>query len=174
MANMFSGKSDKQIPKTLNECIRTDSTVSNLHAWAERLERWGETLFVILIVVGVIATIIEAAALVDVNEDMIFPTIVTSIITWGLYAFIEYCAYHVIALLISALASITQHTMISANIALLESSKNNEVEEAPQSSAPKAVLPKNDLPKSQKTCYACGYKQSAKNVACEKCGECLY
>ena len=174
MANMFSGKNEKRIPKTLNECLKPDSTVTNLHFWAERLENWGQILLIIIIIAGVILTIVEAVSVADVNEDMVFSSIVTSLMTWGLYAFIEYCAYHVLALLISALATITQNTIISANVALFESGKTNDVSEDAPQSAPKAPLPKKNLPKGQKACYACGHVQSVQSEHCEKCGEFLY
>ena len=177
MENMFSGRNNKRIPQTLHDCINPDSTVTNLHFWAERLENWGQILFGVLIVAGVISTIIDAIAASDIDEGMVFPTIITSILTWGLYAFIEYCAYHVLALLISALATITQNTIISANVALFESNKNNDtsVETKPTStiSSARTPLPKKNLPKGQRECYACGHVQSASNSSCEKCGEYL-
>lgn len=124
MSNMFSGKKDKKIPQTLSECTRADDTVSNLHIWSERLENWGQVLFVILIIVGIISTISATIEMADVDEDLVFSTLIGSAASWSLYAFIEYCAYHVLALLISALASITQHTIITANVALFEATKD--------------------------------------------------
>ncbi len=174
MANMFSGKNDKRIPTTLNECLKPDSTVTDLHRWAVLLESWGKILLYILIIAGAISIIIKVGFLADAGEDMIIPTIITSLITWGLCAFLEYIGFHVIALLISALASITQNTIISANVALFESGKNNGVPEATQPSPSKAPLPNRNLPKGQKKCYACGHVQSDHNTRCEKCGEFLY
>ena len=125
MTNMFSGKSIKQIPKSLAECHQPDATATNLHFWAERLERWGQRLFIVLIIAGIISTVLDTMAMIDVNDDMVLSVFITSAITWALYAFIEYCTYHVLALLISALASITQSTIISANVALYEAAKND-------------------------------------------------
>jgi hypothetical protein len=125
MANMFSNKTEKQIPKTLNDCVESDATVANLHSWAEWLESWGKFLFRALIVIGIISTIFDAIEAADVSEELIVGAIITSAISWALYAFIEYCAYHVLALLVSALAIITQNTTISANVALLEASQHH-------------------------------------------------
>ncbi len=136
MENMFSGKTEKKVPKTLSECTQSDATVDNLHAWAERLENWGAIFFVVLIIVGIIATVVETIQVADVNEDMAFSAFLTSAITWGVYAFIEYCVYHALALLISALASITQNTMVSANVALYEAAKNAPASEKAPSAAP--------------------------------------
>ena len=122
---MFSNKSKKTVPQTLSECIQEDATVTNLHGWAERLEKWGSTLFIFLIIIGIIFTISNTVEIADIDDEMVFSTLITTAATWGLYAFIEYCTYHVLALLISALASITQHTIISANVALYEAVKDS-------------------------------------------------
>ena len=161
---IFPEKNEKRIPKTLNECIKPNSIVSELYLWAERVENWGGVLLALLIVAGIILTIVEAVSLIDVNESMIIPTIITSIITWGLYAFLAYCAYHVVSLLFHALASITHHTMISANVALFESQKTGnqepETHPTPQASSGKWKCPDcgNTLPYDVIRCK-CGYEK---------------
>ena len=164
MANIFSGKTNKQIPASLNECTREDPTVSNLHIWAERLETWGRILFWGLISVGIFVTLIttiEAYELleeldksVDLNElalaGMEIPSVwevfLSNLWKWGLYAFLEYCAYHALALLISALASITQNTIITANVSLFKASGGSAASEtAPQTdTTPKSTI--NNMP----------------------------
>lgn len=173
MTNMFSNKTEKQIPKTLNDCVKADATVANLHTWAERLERWGKFLFWILIVIGVISTIFDTIDARDrgIDEELFVGVILTSAMSWALYAFIEYCAYHVLALLVSALASITQNTIISANVALLEASQHHKFTETTPVPTANASVKKNTEP--QKKCWACDTVQSAKNRICVKCGETL-
>ena len=124
MSNMFSNKDRKYIPRTLADCIQPDGTVIHLHGWAERIESWGKTLFGILIVIGILITIVATIVAARVGDGMGFTVFIISAISWGISAFIEYLAYHAIALLISALASITQNTAISANVALYEASKD--------------------------------------------------
>ena len=124
MKNMFSGKSEIKIPKTLNECIKPDATVTNLHVWSERVENLGKMLFRILIVAGIIMSIIMLVQN-DHDEFVAFSSAFSTLATWALYAFIEYCSYHIIALLISSLASITQSTLITANITLYKASLND-------------------------------------------------
>ena len=126
MSNMFSNRTEKQIPQTLNDCVKADATVTNLHIWAERLESLGRYLFGALIVIGVISTIFDGIKTADIDEELVVGAMITSAISWALYAFIEYCAYHVLGLLVSALATITHHTVISANVALLEASQHYE------------------------------------------------
>ena len=184
MANMFSGKSEKQIPKTLSECTRPDATASNLHHWSEKLENWGQILFALIVVFGIIATIVETVNMVDINEDMAFATAITSAATWALYAFIEYCAYHVLALLISALASITQNTIISANVALYEASKNCTdpiPQQAPAQHTPifsdkltdsySQTVNRTPVPDGMWVCQNCGTKNSLNYGQCKKCGK---
>lgn len=137
---MVSYKTDKSIPETLNECLTPDGTVSSLRLWAERLETWGQRLFGLLIIVGIITTIMKVYPLIDdVDTENILPALITSLVPWGLYAIIEYCTYQVLAVLIRALASITHHTMITANVALYESSKKEDAVKAVPEMATKVM-----------------------------------
>ena len=184
MENMFSGNSEKQIPKNLSECTKSNATVDTLHAWAERLENWGQIFFVVLIIIGLISTIIDTVQIADVNEELVFSTLVTSIITWALYAFIEFCTYHVLALLVSALGFITQNTIISANVALYEASKNapSAAETVPQpkpnfsaasfSSDSYVPTPKGPAPTADTwVCKNCGTSNKKEYGQCKKCGQ---
>ena len=127
MKNMFTGHSQKKVPKTLNDCIKPDGVSSNLWIWAERLEKWGSVLFGLIIIFGIInmiSTGVTTYQEIDILGDEDAATlatvfaVLTSLFTYALYAFLEYCAYHAIALLIGALASIVQNTNVSANLAL--------------------------------------------------------
>lgn len=189
MNNMFSGKNKKRIPKSLFECIKEDAVVTHLHTWAERLESWGHFLFIMLIIIGIISTIVVTVLMVDLYEEMAFVTCIASVITWAFYAFIEYCAYHVLALLISALASITQNTMISADVSLYQASKErDDARQQPEESASKApVTPAPPVPQSpvqspeqigvlpikgtdgKIICPICNTQQSANRSVCWNC-----
>ena len=144
MANMFSGNQEKKIPRNFKDCYKTDSITQNLWLWCERLEKWGCILFWILIVIGVIDTIIaginahqlieqigaetveeirEASAKMGIEIPTVFEALVNNLLSWTLYSFLEYCAYHILALLVGSLATIVQHTKITANIALYTTAK---------------------------------------------------
>lgn len=197
MANMFSGKKDKHIPTSLAECTREDATVSNLHLWAERLETLGKVLFIILIVVGIIATIAEGITTAEYFEEMessvskyelaaagielpsVLDVVVSSILKWSLFAYLEYCIYHVMALTISALASITQNTMITANVALFGAYQENAVPAASQQAMP-ATTPTTastpnkrftPAPPNMWTCRDCGTQNKVEHGQCKKCGK---
>jgi|GEM_PF-2991094 len=144
MANMFSGNQEKKIPKSFKDCYKTDGITQNLWLWCERLEKWGFILFWILIIIGVIDTIMaginahqlieeigaetveeirEASAELGIEIPTVFEALVNNIFSWTLYSFLEYCAYHILALLVGSLATIVQHTKITANITLYNSAK---------------------------------------------------
>lgn len=144
MANMFSGNQEKKIPKSFKDCYKTDGITKNLWLWCERLEKWGFILFWILIVIGIVDTIIaginahqlieqigaetveeirEASAEMGIEIPTVFEALVNNLLSWTLYSFLEYCAYHVLALLVGSLATIVQHTKITANISLYKFAK---------------------------------------------------
>lgn len=139
MANMFSGNQEKKIPKNFEDCYKSDGITKNLGLWCERLEKLGSVLFWLIIISGII-TAIASSFTVSVEEvthgtyytwtetetttNFDWDIFVVSIVETALYAFIEYCVYHVLALLIASLASIVQHTKISANISLYTFAKN--------------------------------------------------
>ncbi|MBQ6997585.1 MAG: hypothetical protein IJN60_04335 [Oscillospiraceae bacterium] len=192
MANMFSGKSDKYIPKTLEECTERDATATNLHIWSERLEKWGKILFWFLIIYGVLTAITTSIITEEVvhgtyyqwtetETTFNFVIFLTSIAETVLYAFLEYCAYHVLALLVSSLALITQNTIISANVALYEASHcatanatitPDEVATA-SSSHPQTHTNKPNTPPTPGTwaCKHCGTNNSTNYSQCKKCGK---
>ena len=59
-----------------------------------------------------------------------FGTFFINLIDAAICAFIEYCIYHVVALLIGALASITQHTKATAKLLEYQLSKGEPVDVA--------------------------------------------
>lgn len=133
MANMFSGNQKKTIPRTFEECYREDDVSSNLWLWGERIERFGKILLVILIIIGVVLAISTSITEQQIEQEGYYYTHTVTqknfdsknffgvLFDYAVYAFIDYCAYHALALLICALASIVQNTNISANIALFNS-----------------------------------------------------
>lgn len=198
MSNMFSGKTEKHIPKTLTECTRIDPTVSNLHIWTERLEAFGKALFFILIAIGIISTIAEGITVHEYLNEMkkyvnyeellaeagmempsVLDVVISSIIKWGLLAYLEYCAYHALALIISALASITQHTIISANIALYDAYQKQSIStpNTPTSSAttPPASHNRINRPLTSSPemwiCKSCNTQNKIEYGQCKKCGK---
>ncbi len=144
MANMFSRNQEKKIPKDLKSCYKMDGITQNLWLWCERLEKWGKILFWILIIVGISDTIMagvnayqlieeigaetveeirKASAELGIEIPTVFEALVNNLLGWALYSFLEYCAYHVLALLVGSLTTIVQHTKITANITLYNSAK---------------------------------------------------
>lgn len=206
MANMFSGNQEKKIPRNFKECYETDSITRNLWLWCERLEKWGKILFWILIIGGFIMAIWgsfgekevivrEASfyreAETEIRKTFDFNIFVSLLFDTALYAFLEYCAYHLIALLIGSLATIVQYTKITANIILYNSAKTEDVtddyegkseeEEKNTTTAPIAEEPKSDYSEILSKidtdtatkpweCSNCGVSNQHNSIYCQVCG----
>lgn len=119
-------KVTKFIPNSLKACYQEDPVSSNLWTWSERLTLCGRIILIVLIVIGFISTIIDGIVAYDMSYSTggsVFIAIITSLVSWTLYAVIEYFTYHVLSLLIAALASIVENTRISADVALYSKAK---------------------------------------------------
>ena len=112
---------------SINDCLKPDALTENLWIWAERLEKLGKILFWIIIISGIVVALSTSITTAEVVKGIYytytttettfeFGIFFTAIVQTGVYAFIEYCAYHVLALLIGALANITQNTKATANM----------------------------------------------------------
>ena len=138
MVNMFSDNVEKKVPKNLKECYSIDNTSQNLWLWCERLEGWGKFLFWFIIVSGLITAIASSITVKEITKGIYytytdtetsfdFELFITALVSTSIYAFVEYCAYHVLALLISSLATMVQNTRITANIALYNVAKEEGI-----------------------------------------------
>ncbi len=125
--NIVTESKKQEKISSINDCLKPDSITDNLWVWAERLEKLGKILFWIIIISGFVialSTSIVTTEVVkgtyyqytDTETSFSFGVFLTSVVQTALYAFIEYCAYHVLALLIGALANITQNTKTTAKL----------------------------------------------------------
>ena len=188
MANIFSGNVEKEIPKNLKECYKTDAVTQNLWTWCERIEKFGFILCILLGIIGIIEIVsngIEMSNLIreldiemdeirtvaaeyDIEIKSVFQVVIEGIFTWVFYCFIEYCTYHIIALLIGALATIVQHTKISANVAIYKVSISEKEDRKPE--APEVLNDGIDLKKENIVCPVCNFEQRARRKVCWQCG----
>lgn len=170
------------IPKNLSECTKFDPTANCLNSWANRLERWGEVLFVFLVISGAIISLILGLNAADnaFHDDEFIAfmgAFFSSVLSWGLYAFVEYCAYHAIALLISALARIVQNTSVTSNVALYSAYQEyKSCETSVEDSIPSTPAPfiRPEIPKSKTEvwhCPFCGQRNSTDSQFCKGCGK---
>lgn len=129
MTTMFSGNQQKSVPKSFEECYKKDNVSTNLWQWGERIEKLGRIFFFILIIAGPVISAVIGAYDEEYGEfdwdDFNFGAYFLTLLSYALYAFIEYCVYHVLALLFCSLASIVQNNNITANIALYNSKDYN-------------------------------------------------
>lgn len=110
--------------------------ISELWSWCSGVETLGMILFVILIIIGIITSIIAGfepdgtSYYGEVKYKFNFGTFFMNLVDAAIRAFIEYCIYHVVALLIGSLASITQHTKATAKLLEYQLSKDEPVDVA--------------------------------------------
>jgi len=147
-----------EIPKSLEECVVPDKTSQNLYSWAQRLEKWGMILFWVILAAGIIP------ALLSISKGQDFSIFVAQVLDTIIYAFIEYCVYHVLSLLISSLASIVKNTKITAKTTLYTASMQypqsvtkETITENNEDFSLKTQIPKNATPPKHKwRCSGCG------------------
>lgn len=136
MANMFRETAKHKSPVSVEDSVKTDKVISELWSWCSGVETLGMILFVILIIIGIITSIIAGfepdgtSYYGEVKYKFNFGTFFINLIDAAICAFIEYCIYHVVALLIGALASITQHTKATAKLLEYQLSKGEPVDVA--------------------------------------------
>mgnify|MGYP001029837956 CR=1 FL=1 len=122
--NIVTESRKNETPTSIKDCLKTDEITKNLWTWAERLEKLGKILFWTIIISGIIIALGTSIETVEKSygtytyerTEFSFSVFLTAILQTALYAFIEYCSYHVLALLISSLASITQNTKTTAKL----------------------------------------------------------
>ena len=170
MKNMFTNQEYKTVPKSFYECYEPDPISTNLRKWSHRLENFGKIILFAIIVFGVISDFASAFVVNDytMKESFDIWIFLNAVITTLLYAFIEYCLYHTIALFVGSLGSIVQNTRISANIALFNSAKEN--------AKPGNTNSNNTQSKSYEyadtwRCKKCNGLNSEEDMFCVHCGQ---
>lgn len=111
--NMFKKAQRDPVSKSIDDCIQVDELAKNLWKWASRLDILGKVLMWLIIIAGIIMSILSGSV---IPEKFNFTLFFTSLYPFGIYAFLDYCVFHVLALLISALAGIYHNTRQSARL----------------------------------------------------------
>ena len=205
--NIVTESKKQEKISSINDCLKPDSITDNLWVWAERLEKLGKILFWIIIISGFVIALSTSIVTTEVVEGVYYPytdtettfsfgVFLTSVVQTALYAFIEYCAYHVLALLIGALANITQNTKATARLTEYVARKTLKEEETDRKGSPLFVhnepltqaaihtqasnskdVNKDNPPVSaeisngEKICPKCGQSQRSDRRVCWACGQ---
>ncbi len=167
----------KRIPKSLKDCYGEDAVSAGLWNWAEWLKLWGYRLLIVLCVIGIAAAVsngVEAGYTAEDNAAIaVISAIVSTLILWGLYAALEYLAYQTVALLVAALASLVQHTRISADVALYRAAEAEgfveDEEDVEEADATEEDEDEEPVP-SVWVCKACGSTNPQGVLNCRACG----
>lgn len=163
----------KIVPTSLEECYEPDDVSRKLLQWADWLKIWGKRVLIILLIFGIFSTIEDAVAMADIDEELVVFTIISSLASWVLYAFIEYCTYNAVSLLVLALATIVQNTKITAYTTLYNASKS-EPEKQSENIVTNEIVetkPENIVKKEVKhswICNSCGKMRTGS--PCPNCG----
>ena len=139
-----------QIPGSLQECCASNKVVKELYTFADLLQRWAKWAFAIIMCIGVVATVVEGVSLLDVNEDAIVVTVITSIVSWTIYGAIAYGSMLVAAMLIRALALIAQSSTVSAKVALWEADQKQASAQTEQPQKVKKLPAETETQKNEK------------------------
>lgn len=148
MSTMFTGNYQKSVPKSLEECYKQDNVSENLWYWGDWIESLGKILFIALIIIGLIVSIAASGTFAEVKRytktetSSGFLVFVETAIPYAIYAFVEFCVYHVLALALYALARIVQDNNIIAGIASFNAENGAKKEE---SSANKEAQKNNSM-----------------------------
>lgn len=176
--------SEKRVPINLAECYQEEPITSSLNKWVRWVDAWGSGILIVLIVVGVFATILEAyeasnslGSYLSGEEEMIVAfTVIKGLIKWTIYVFIEYCIYRVIVILISSLAAIVEYLSISAKVDLYTAAKaeghvstaTNQMRSSEAINS--SILMRNAKKSDTWTCKNCGTENAKHNLYCTECG----
>lgn len=197
--NIVTESKKQKTTNSIDDCLKPDGITNNLWVWAERLEKFGQILFWVIVFFGVIVAVSTSTVVketvnvfdrVVLEEKFSISVFLTKLGQTALYAFIEYCAYHVLALLISALANITQNTKATAKLTEYVARKTlNEEAEAKMADEPQQCVSQGsqsngnnavnsgnppvtaEIRNGEKICPLCGMNQKATRKVCWSCGQ---
>lgn len=112
------GGAPADAPESPGECPQADGVAAGLWAWARRIQKLGKVLLFCILLAGLFSAIHKALCF-DLAGAAGFRWLVflSGLLSCGISAAIEYIAYHLLALLLMALAEITQNTRKTARMA---------------------------------------------------------
>lgn len=116
--------SDREVPKSIDECRKMDRTVKALYSFGKAVERCGFIILILIIIVGIFQSAM-AAMVLDEFEETAFNAFyfIANFMVYFIYAFIEYFVYKTIAAFIAGFASIVYSNKITSNISLYSAKK---------------------------------------------------
>ena len=122
----------REMPTSVGDCFKPDTLSKMLWKWAQNIANWGWIIFFFLIVCGLFVTMATGISTYDEleytsnGESLTILATLAVALQWGIYSFVEYCAYHVLLLWLGALASTVQSNRIVADLALYNAGRSIE------------------------------------------------
>lgn len=177
MTTIFSNLPNKQIPSSPSQCTQTNPTASHLLYWANLIEKIGIIITTIVAIIGGLWVLTIVSQESGYNLGSALLTLLIGAISVTIICISIYISYHIPALLIGALASITQSTTVSANAALYSLPQGSQQPGSPSASATPSAPTTAPRPfvRPQKSdswiCKACSQRNSADTQFCKGCGK---
>lgn len=175
--SIISKNQELMIPKSLKECYQTDSVSMGLWKWCEKVEKWGNIFFYIILVIGIILSYMQSKTVSmnyygNIETEFSFGLFFASMIIWIIYAVLEYAACKVIVLILSSYAHMVQNTAISTKIALYTAYRNEKKETTTEN----VSFERNNENISHTSsggwiCKNCGTANASYAIDCKNCGE---
>lgn len=114
---VYDSDDKNAIATSIDECVKTGPVSEELWGWSMWCDKIGKILFWVMIIWGIITSIIVG---ITVNKyggtKFSFNLFISELIQRIIYAWLEYIIYHIISILISSLATITQNTRVTAKL----------------------------------------------------------
>ena len=171
---IYRFSSTKKIPKSLDECKQIDDVSANLWAWAERIDTIGLVYSIIVALIAFIAILVNYG----------FSYFLLALLAAPIVFIVSYAGFFAVSLILAALASITQNTCVSANVALYEASIDHPDQTTPQKAAPSVAFsaPKkvsfqtenSQVSSGKWECKNCLTYNNAEHTHCKECGKSRY
>ena len=157
-------------PKTVTECYAVSRLSLKLLELGNDIKKYGKILCYCVIAFGVInalisAGVIEVFSYEDAMMETGFVMFLITLVTWGIYAFFVFLGYEILSMLLSAVATITQNSYVSANVALYEAFAKGTDESSVNYNPNKQADASAEW-----VCKKCGTKNSPGVQMCKGCG----
>ena len=108
------------IPKSVEECYKTDEVISALIKWSRDILTWGKLFITLTCNCGLVISIIAG---MEAEELLAF---IVAFLPFALSAFAEYCIFKFISFILYVIASFHENSMITANVALYCAAKEDK------------------------------------------------
>ena len=127
---MIKDKLEKVIPKTINDCRKTDPVSEQILRWTDSVSFIGNIIITLNVIAGLVISIVLGVCIWDISDEYIswFWPCITGLAITTVNVLIIHIVFQFIKMLFSALASIVLNTRVTADVGLYTASKETRNE----------------------------------------------